>query len=111
MSAVRQLASGPVKRHGELADALVGGFLAFGVGVGEEAADGEQEHGAQAQAEPRGDHEARGFADETAATQNEEKAKAAQDSVGGAEAEADQGESREEDVDAHLHAHPSAQRD
>ncbi len=35
------------ERHGKLAEALVGGFLAFRIGVGEEAADGEQQDGAQ----------------------------------------------------------------
>jgi hypothetical protein len=30
-------------------------FLAFGIGVGKEAADGQQQNGAQAQAQPGGD--------------------------------------------------------
>ena len=35
--------------HGKLAEALVRVFLALGIGVGEQAADGEQQDGAQAQ--------------------------------------------------------------
>ena len=46
----------------ELADTLVRKLLALGVGVGKEAAEGKQQNGAQAQAEPCGDHQARDFA-------------------------------------------------
>ena len=105
-----QLTIGSGERHGELAEALVGGFLAFGIGVGEESADGEQKHGAKLEIEIGGHHQARNLAHNHGRYADEEEAKAAQNSVSGAEAETDQRESREKDVHAHLHAHPSAQR-
>ena len=47
----------------------------------------------------------------TAATQMKKSRGRAGPAVGSAEAQADQREQREKGVDAHLHAHPSAQRD
>jgi hypothetical protein len=61
--AVARLAMGPESGEGVLGAAGVGQLLALGVGVGEEASDGQEQDGAQAQAEPRGGDEARGFAD------------------------------------------------
>ena len=61
----------------ELGASLAGALLAFRVGVGKEAADGQQQHGAQAQAEPGGDDEARGFSYHDRANKNEKQHKAA----------------------------------
>ena len=49
------------KGHGELPNALVGVLLALGIGVGVEAADGQQQHGAEAQTQPCSHHQANGF--------------------------------------------------
>lgn len=98
------------KGHGELANALIGVLLAFRIGIGEESADGEQEHGAEAQAETRGDDEAGGFADEDGEYDDEEEAEAARPAFRGADAKADEGEQREKGVDTQLDAHPTAQR-
>ena len=48
--------------HGELAKAVIRRFLAFRVGVGEEASDGKQKHGAQAELEIGGNHKSRNLA-------------------------------------------------
>ena len=64
--------------HGELAEALVRGFLAFGVGVGEESADREQKHGAQLEIQIGSHHQARGFAHHHRKNADKEKDEAAQ---------------------------------
>ena len=106
-----EVGHGAGESHGELANALVGGFLAFGIGVSEEAADGEQEDGAQLEIEVRRNDEARSFTDKDGCDAEKEEAESAQDSGAAAEAETDEGKGGEEDVHAHLHAHPSAQWD
>ena len=95
---------------GELAAALVGVLLAFRVGVGKQAADGEQQNGAQAKIEPGGNQEPCGFAHDDGGHEDK-KSKAARPAVVGADAQKDKGEQREEDVDAQLDAHPTSQRD
>ncbi len=95
---------------GELADALIRVFLAFGVGVGKEAADGQHENRAQPQAEPCGDEEARDFAHDHGGDEDKKKADAAQPALRGAEAKAHHRQEQEKRVDAQLDAHPSAQR-
>ncbi len=109
---VARLASGPVKARKNWRAALADALLALGIGVGEETADGQQQNGAQAQAEPGGDHEAGGFADQDGGDQHQEEAQAATHAaaVGGAERQADQGQDGKEGVDAQLDAHPAAQR-
>ena len=52
---------GTGERDGKLPYAGVCVFLALGIGVGEESADGEEENGAQAQSEPGGDEQACGL--------------------------------------------------
>jgi hypothetical protein len=105
------IGDGAGKGHGELAEALVGVFLAFGIGVGKEAADGKEEDGAKAKVEVGRRDEARRFADNDGDDEHHEQAEAAQPSVRGAEAETHHREQWEKGVDAHLDAHPPAQRD
>ena len=98
------------QRNGKLSAALVGNLLALRIGVGKQSADGQQKHGAQAKPEPGSHQQARGLAHRHGGHKDEEQSQAALPAVSGADAEADQGEQREEDVDAHFHAHPTAQR-
>ncbi len=95
----------------ELPGAAAGDFLALRIGVGEQAADGEKENGAQAQAEPRGNQEARGFANDDCRDEDEKEGEAARPSAGATHGEQHEYEQREEDVDAELNTHPAAQRD
>ena len=106
-----EVGEGSGEGDGELAGAAIGVFLAFRVGVGEEAADGEQEDGAEAEAEPGGDEEAGGFADDDGGNEDEEEGKAASYAVGGAEAQAHEGEQREECVHPQFNTEPTTQRD
>src|ERR1700739_3156010 len=96
--------------HGELAEALVGSFLTFGIGVGEEPADGEQKDGAQLEVEIGGHHQAGNLAHSHGRCADEEEGEAAQNSGRGAKAKTNERKSGKKDVNAHLHAHPSAQR-
>ena len=91
--------------------ALVGDLLAFGVGVGKQAADGQQQHGAQPQSQPGSHQQPRGFAHRDRGHQDKEESQSARPAVACADGEEHQHQQREEDVDAHLHAHPTAQRD
>jgi len=88
----------------------VGLLLGFGGGIGEEASDGEQEDGAQAEAEPGGGEQARGFADGygRADEEPEEDAGAGGGSDGVGEDHADGGEQDEEGVNAEFDAEPTA---
>ena len=95
----------------ELTRAAVGDFLAFRVGVGKEAADGEKEDGAEAQAEPRGHEKACGFAHHHGGHKQKENCEAARPAVGTADGEEHEDEQREEDVDAHFDAQPTAKGD
>ena len=106
-----QVGQRPGEGEDELGASLAGAFLALRVGVGEEAADGQQQHGAQTQAEPGRGDEAGGLADQDRGNKNEKQHEAAAHSVFGAERKTDQGEQGEEGVDAQLDAHPAAQRD
>ena len=99
------------ERQNELGASLAGAFLAFGIGVGKEAADGQQQHGAQAQAEPGGDHEAGRLTHQHRGNKYEKQHKTLAQAFRGAERQADQGEQGKEGVDAQLDAHPTAQRD
>ena len=105
-----QVGQGAGQRQGKLPAALIGVFLAFGIGVGKQAADGKQQNGAQAQAEPGGDQQARDLAHHDRGHEHEEQPQAARHAVGGAQPQADQRQQGEEGVDAHLDAHPTAQR-
>ena len=107
----RQVGDRAGEGKNELGAAAVGILLAFGVGVGEEAAEGQQQHGAQAQAQPRGDDEAGDFAGQNGGNQHQEQAEAAAYPGGGAERQAHERQDGEEGVNAHLDAHPAAQRD
>ncbi len=106
-----QVGDGPGEAEHELARAVIGAFLAFGVGVGEEAADGQHENSTQAQAEPGGGEKACGFADEDGDGERKEEAEAACPAVIAGEAEAHEGQQRIERVDAQFYAEPAAQRD
>ena len=65
------------KGHSKLANALIGVFLAFRVGVREEAADGQQKDSTETQTEPGGDDEAYDFAHHCGEHDDEEEAEAA----------------------------------
>jgi len=101
---------GTGKRHGKLAAAAVGALLTFRIGVSEEAADGKQENGAQAQTEPGCDQNASSFADDDRGYQYEEQGQATGNSVRDADSEADERQQGEECVDAQFDAHPAAHR-
>ena len=70
------------ERPGATGRCPVGVLLAFRVGVGEQAADGEQKNGAQAQTEPGGNQQARGFADDDGGNEQQEQDQAARPAVG-----------------------------
>ena len=74
---VAQIDDGAGERHGKLAEALIGVFLAFRIGVGEEAADGEQQDGAKAQAKIGSHDEARNFSHEYRRDEDKEEPEAA----------------------------------
>ena len=99
------------QRHGKLAAALIGVLLALGVGVGKQAADGQQQNGAQPQAQPCGHQQARGLAHDDRGHHHQKQAQSARPAVRGAEHQADDSQQGEEGVDAQLDAHPTAQRD
>src|SRR5215469_3099926 len=98
----------PGKGHRELAEALVSSVLALRIGVGEEAADGEQKDCAQAEVQISGHHQTRSLADHDSGDTKKEETQAARESGRPTEAEAHERKSRKEDVHAHLHASPSA---
>ena len=100
----------PGQRNRKLSTALVGNLLAFRVRIGEKPADGKQQHRAQFQSQPGRNQQPRGFAHCNRSHKNQEQRKSALPSVAGADAEAYQQEHGKEDVDAHLHAHPTPQR-
>jgi hypothetical protein len=95
----------------KLSSALVRNLLAFGVRVGKEPADGQQQHRAQPESQPCSHQQPRGFAHRNRGHQDKEEGQSALPAVACADAEADQREQWEEDVDAHFDAHPTAQRD
>ncbi len=99
------------QRHGKLPAALVGVLLAFGIGVGKQAADGQQQNGAQPQSQPRRHQQPRGLPHHHRRHQHQKQAQAARHAVGSAQPQANDRQQREKGVDAHLHAHPTAQRD
>ena len=98
------------KRHHELAGAMVGEFLAFRVGVREEATKGKQHHGAQAKSKPCCGHQSRGLANNHGEDQNEKERDAARPMICAADADENKGQHRKEEMHAHLHARPTAQR-
>ena len=67
--------------HGKLADSLVGFFLALGVGVCKEAANGEQHDGANAKPELGRHEEARRFAHDDCKRQDQKEPEAARPAV------------------------------
>ena len=109
-SAVARLAIGPASARANCPTPWLAILLALGVGVGKQAADGQQENGAQAKAEPCGDQQPGNFAHDDGGHQNEEQAEAAPPAVGSAEAETHHGQQREKGMDAQFDAHPAAQR-
>ena len=96
--------------HGELACAVIGQLLALWIGIGVEAAEGHEENGAQAQSQPCGDEQARGFAGNDGGGEGEEQSHAALPFVAAAEPQEDEDQQREEEVDAQFDAHPAPQR-
>jgi hypothetical protein len=94
----------------KLSAALVGAFLAFRVGIGKHSADGQQKNGAQPQSQPSGHQQPRRLAHGYGSHQNHEQSQAAQNAGRAAQRQANGGQKREKDVDAHLDAHPTAQR-
>ena len=97
---------------GKLSAALVRILLAFRVGVGEQPADRQQQNGAQPQTQPRRHHQPHRFAHQHARPEHQEKAQARascrREALRPRHTTASK---QEEGVDAHLHTHPSAQRD
>ena len=104
---------GPARATGVLRAAEVGGLLTLGVGEGEEAADGEHEDGAEAEAKPGGDEEAGEFASGQGGDDDEPEGEAG--TSAGADAlpknKAGDSQQKEEGVDAYFDAHPPAKRD
>jgi len=107
-----QVGQRPGGGEADLAGSAGGHLLALRVGVSEQAADGKQEDGAQADAEPCGDEKTRDFANDDGGSKNEEQAEAAGfgkvAARGRAEADAHQGEEQKKRVHAQLHAQPPA---
>ena len=98
------------QRKDELPAALIGDLLALRIGVGKQAADGQQQDGAEAKAQPCRRHEARCFTHGDGRYKKKKKGQRARPAVSAADGEEHQDEQREKDVDAHLHTEPSAQR-
>ena len=99
------------KCDSELTRVLVGFFLALGIGVGKQSANGQKENCAQPKAKPGCHQQARRFPYNHRRCEYQEQANAAQDSVRGAENQAHDRQQREKGVDAYLNTHPSAQWD
>ncbi len=64
------------EREDKLPAALVGDFLTLRIGVGKQAADGQKQYGAEAQAQPRCHEEARCFAHSDSRDQQRKRASA-----------------------------------
>lgn len=89
--------------------ALVGVFLAFGVGVGEQGADGEQQDGAQAQAQAGSDDETRNFAHGEGTEQHEIEGEPAAHAGRAGDTEEDDSDQGNKNVHAQFNACPLAQ--
>jgi hypothetical protein len=107
---------GPVgERSGErkriLGASRNGSLLAVGVGVGEQAADGQQKDGAEAEIEPSRHHQAGGFAHCHRCHQQEKQCHSPGPAGGAADGQKHKRQQRKEGVDAQFHTHPPAQGD
>ncbi len=98
------------KRQNKLPGAVIGFFLAFRIGVGEQSADGQQEDGAQAQTQSRGNHETGGLAHGDGGYEEDEESQSARPALGAAHGKKHQHQERKEDVEADLDTHPAAKR-
>ena len=105
-----QVCQRPRQRQRKLPGAPVGVLLAFGVGVGKQAADRKQQNGAQPQSQPCRHQQPRGLAHHDGRHEKNKRASPRGQPSAAADGEQHQDQQREEDVEAHLHAHPSAQR-
>ena len=100
VSAAAQLASGPASARTNCPAAVIGFFLALRVGVGKQAADGQQQNGAQAQTQPCRNQQARGFAHGNGGHEKKKERQSARPPVCAADGKQHQNEQRKEDVDA-----------
>jgi 16S rRNA (guanine966-N2)-methyltransferase len=94
----------------DLAGAVAGAILAFRIGVGEHAANGQQKDSAEAEVEGRGDEEASGFSYGDGENEREKERKATRGSDRGRKHEADGDEQQKEGVDAQFDTNPAAKR-
>jgi len=98
------------QREDKLAAALTRDLLTLGIGVGKQAANGQEQNGTEAKAQPRRRDDPCRLTHGHGRHKKKKKHKGARPTVRTADGKQNQDEQREEDVDAHLHTQPSAQR-